>query len=159
MKRNICIVLLFVIITMIMLSSCTFYCGDIACRGWGYEYILCNMDCFGCYPSGRNAAVEGVDYSKPEIVGLTGNSFIFRMDAYSDLQLNMEICIVQDSVLLYSCVYEGAVTAENDLRFTVLFDRPGWDHESYVMVYHHNRYSDNGGEIYAIINKFEAYKR
>lgn len=117
------------------------------------------MQVCGCSLSERKAAVEGVDYSKPEIVGLTGNSFIFRMDAYSDLQLNMEICIVQDSVLLYSCVYEGAVTAENDLRFTVLFDRPGWDVESHVMVYHHNRYSDDGGDMYVIINKFEAYKR
>lgn len=159
MKRIICILLFFVIISVPILTSCTCYCGEYTCRGWGYEYILCHMQVCGCSLSERKAAVEGVDYSKPEIVGLTGNSFIFRMDAYSDLQLNMEICIVQDSVLLYSCVYEGAVTAENDLRFTVLFDRPGWDVESHVMVYHHNRYSDDGGDMYVIINKFEAYKR
>lgn len=170
MKRFVCIVLFFIILAVPILSSCTFYCGDYACRGMGYEFLYCNLDicyilCDACALTfgGNEAiekdgyiAIEGVDYSKPEIYGLTGNSFIFRMDAYADLHINMEICIMQDSILLYSFVYEGNVTEENDLRLTVLFDNPGYDEGG--TVYHHHKYNENGGDMYCIINRFEVYK-
>lgn len=154
MKRSLVFVLVLSLIFLIFCTSCS--CGDDGSdsRGCGYVCYRKLAGCFDCAVgdstnSGQDSlskhylAVEGEDYSKPSLTYNAGEQSCvieFSMRVYEEFDLNMEICVVQNGVLLGS--YKYSRTCDSDVQLT-------------KEIYYRN-YKADGGEVYCFINRFEA---
>lgn len=149
MKRSLIIVLVFLVLFLFCCTSCT--CGET--RGLGYCFLEGCVLCFDCAVvdnSGQKSltkyylAVEGEDYAKPSLSYSANSSYCeitFSMQVYKEFKLNMEICVVQDGVLLGKVEY-----SKHCKDYVQLSEK----------VYYSGEYKADGGEVYCFINKFEA---
>lgn len=145
MKRSLIIVLIFSVLFLFCCTSCT--CGE-GCgetRGLGYCLLSGYMRCFGCGNVLKyHTVIEGEDYSKPSLSYNATSSYCeitFSMQVYKEFKLNMEICVVQDGVLLGKVEYSRYCKDQVQLN---------------EKVYYTSSYNADGGEVYCFINKFEA---
>lgn len=155
MRRNIVIVSVLICLSIIMSSGCTCVFKDgSTCRGIGYEFINCFNSCgeiFGGICSGIEItymAEEGIDYSKPEVTfARNGNGGRLRVNiekyATESIYVTIEICVVQDGILLGSYEYRGYLPMMIDESVTF-----NW-----------SKYNQNGGKVYCFVNSIEALLR
>ena len=167
MKRILIIALFFCITSLVILTSCTVYCSDgNTCRGPGYECGVCACQALSCACSDfdsseyevYNAAVEGTDYTKPQIKWvedtatkkghltvsmevLCGNIYVY----------DFEILIIQDGIILdtikvFGHTY-GIATSVRQGEYTKEYD-----------VNLKNK-KDDGGEVYYLVNSFVVNKK
>ncbi len=143
--------LIYIIGAIIGAAVLLIFIGFGAChRGCGYYVLDFGHSCIdGCSsterPLQRTVAIEGEDYSKPEIsfdsYGDLGKLEL-NMEFYDDVTLEFEICFMQDGVNLYTYEYEAycnegeALNIEQDINYS--------------------KYNYEGGEVYYVINRFEA---
>lgn len=158
MKRFLIIAGFFLLCFVLMLTGCTCKCMSDETRGFGYECIACSIDlCDGFCFSSKGAesmtetylAIEGTDYGKPSVTfehnqGKTAE-FSFKMEVYSSITLDMEICFVQDGVLLDTVKYEGKLSPGHTLTLQETLYLENYDPE--------------GGDVYYFFNTFEACKK
>ena len=144
MKRRVIIISFFALLAALCLTGCTCNCDGEECHGCGYECL----DCFDEPVSASELAIEGEHYSKPEIQFTPDKDsakFSMSMDIYKDLNLNLEICFVQDGIVLdkytftHPCTKDQKISVEKEYQFS--------------------SYNPEGGQIYYILNKFEASRK
>ena len=158
MKRTLIIITVFLILAVFVTTGCTCRLDEeTSCRGFGHGCIMACVGCFDCAVfddsgtqsvSGSYIAVEGVHYSKPNVYlvpsGTEGMvNLVFNMETYKSFRLNMQICIVQDGILVGEYKFDG-------------MRRPGEANGSEQSMSLNQFYDPNGGELYCFINKFEA---
>lgn len=152
MKRSIVFAL---VLSIAFLSFCTLCsCGDdgSSSRGCGYVCYRGLAGCFDCAvgsSSGQdsltkhNLAVEGEDYSNPSLTYSAGDQSCrinFSMKVYKKFDLYLEICVVQDGVILGT--YRYSRTCDSDVQL--------------VQDIFYKNYKPDGGDVYCFINAFEA---
>ena len=155
MKRFLIIAGFFLLCFVLMLTGCTCKCMSDETRGLGYECIACSVDMCDavlCTRKGVESmteaylAIEGTDYGKPIITfeHNQGNTaeFSLQMEVYSSFTLNMEICFVQNGVLLETVEHEGELSPGQTFTIQRTLYLEGYDPE--------------GGDVYYFINRFEA---
>ena len=158
MKRTLIIITVFLILAVFVTTGCTCKLEEeTTCRGIGHGCIMACVGCFDCAViddsgtqsvSGSDIAVEGKHYSKPSVHLVHSGTenmvnVVFQMETYKSFRLNMQICIVQDGILVAEYKFEG-------------MRRPGEANSSEWGIMLNNYYDPEGGELYCFINKFEA---
>lgn len=156
MKRIAVIIMTFIVITVLVSTSCTCKIEEgRSCRGIGYECMMasvCFSDSCDSGSTGQDSlraydfAAEGKYYSKPQITMIQNGDSVdltVKMEVYKRFRLAMEICIVQDGVEIGKFTYYDSCDPEEDFRV-------------HTVVHFNELYNQDGGPVYYILNSFSA---
>ena len=159
MKRGSILLGVFSILSLLIGSGCVCKNSDGGCRGFGYEVHKSCVGCFSCAfytdfgtstMTTFNIAVEGKDYAPPQIEFFFQDgqgTFAFHMDCYESFTLTLDICIVQEGILI------GRIFEK---EFVCNVYKNEVDTESFETSF---QYDVSKGNPYYIINNFEANKK
>ncbi|MBE6558510.1 MAG: hypothetical protein E7661_05825 [Ruminococcaceae bacterium] len=166
MKRIFVIALVFCIISIPFLTGCSVTCGEESCRGWGYELGVCYAGSCSDISVDKSwssmfeiydLAVEGEDYSKPQIEWIEYSQEKYgtlkvSMDIYQSFRLHdFEILFIQDGIIL------DTVNIVNKTEEKSKLMQQGTYSQSFTVSLANK--NDTGGEVYYIINSFIANRK
>lgn len=135
-----------VILTALAILFFAFF--GIFSRGCGYHILKACGYTYG-YEQSTTYAVEGTHYSVPELeFEHRGDQGRLKLttEVYNAMKYDIEICIMQDGVNLYTYNAKGTLTTSSSASRPLILE------ESFVL----SHYNPEGGEIYYFINYFNG---